>query len=175
MRALTFTGFLKKYVQDLSACNSTGVFKLTQEAVQDNPRLREPLFLYALNTNKLELLLKASRNTPLEQPYRELAQAYPLEPMLTALATKDARLPPGYLKVWRSYMAQRQKPKSDLEVKALVRKRVLEEQRRRGFSTYRLGKELGLNPGNLGAWLQGDDRKVSLPTAKAVLEKAQQL
>ena len=53
MRELTFEGFLRRYVRELSAQDTLDVSKLAQEAQQEKPRLREPLFLYAMETGKL--------------------------------------------------------------------------------------------------------------------------
>ena len=47
MRKLTFEGFLKQYVAELSGVQTASVHKLAA-CLNENPRLKEPLFLYAL-------------------------------------------------------------------------------------------------------------------------------
>ena len=51
MRKLTFEGFLKQYVAELSGVETASVHKLA-DRMAENPRLKEPLFLYALAFNK---------------------------------------------------------------------------------------------------------------------------
>lgn len=129
MRALTFLGFLKSYVRELSLSHSTGVRVLAKEAVERNPRLRELLYLYALLTGQIGLLQKSVRG-------RGLAAAY-------------VGLPDDPAEMERHLQAER------------------------GVSNYRLYTSLGLNPGNLNAWLKhGDGREASLQTARAVFEQA---
>lgn len=50
MRELTFRGFLAQYVKQLSAEKTNSLYKLAAEAGSSNPRLREPLLLYAVYT-----------------------------------------------------------------------------------------------------------------------------
>ena len=57
MRKLTFEGFLKQYVADLSGVQTASIHKLA-DCSQDNPRLKEPLFLYALAFDKVDWLLR---------------------------------------------------------------------------------------------------------------------
>ena len=44
MRKLTFEGFLKQYVAELSEVQTASVHKLA-DRMAENPRLKEPLFL----------------------------------------------------------------------------------------------------------------------------------
>ena len=69
MRELTFRGFLKQYVFSLSSLNTYGLYKLTAEAATTNPRLREPLFLYALFSDKSDVLLQATKDYNLKKVY----------------------------------------------------------------------------------------------------------
>ena len=62
MRKLTFEGFLKQYVAELSGVQTASVHKLA-DRMAENPRLKEPLFLYALAFNKVELLLRYTANS----------------------------------------------------------------------------------------------------------------
>ena len=60
MRELTFRGFLTQYVKQLSAQETNSLYKLAAEASSNNPRLREPLFLYAVYSQKQDVLLQAT-------------------------------------------------------------------------------------------------------------------
>ena len=57
MRKLTFEGFLKQYVVELSGVQTASVHKLA-DCMTENPRLKEPLFLYALAFDKVDWLLR---------------------------------------------------------------------------------------------------------------------
>ena len=53
MRKLTFEGFLKQYVAELSGIQTVSVHKLA-DCMTENPRLKEPLFLYVLTFDKVD-------------------------------------------------------------------------------------------------------------------------
>ena len=57
MRKLTFEGFLKQYVAELAGMQTASVHKLA-DCLNENPRLKEPLFLYALAFDKVDWLLR---------------------------------------------------------------------------------------------------------------------
>lgn len=61
MRKLSFEGFLKQYVVELSGVQTTNVHKLA-DCLCENPRMKEPLFLYALTFDKVNLLLRYTMN-----------------------------------------------------------------------------------------------------------------
>ena len=102
MRKLTFEGFLKQYVAELSGVQTASVHKLA-DRMAENPRLKEPLFLYALAFNKVELLLRYTANSTIAAEYEQLSNLYSLEQMLVLLEKQSSELSEGYLKVWRSY------------------------------------------------------------------------
>ena len=168
MRELTFSGFLTEYVRSLSKAGTASVFALAREAAGDNPRLREPLFLYALACGKKELLLRAAKRFGLEEFYK---------PALSVLSESDIEtvfekglLPDGYKKVWRSYLAKKNSRCTDDETKELMRSRIIRLQKERNVTNYRLYTDLKMNPGNLNAWLKhGDGNKISLDRARDVL------
>ena len=171
MRELTFVGFLRRYVRDLSISGTNSVSKLTAEAAGDNPRLREPLLLYALFSGKEASLLRSAEGTALEKLYSSVLDRYNKEQMLHAFLTCDPELPSAYHKVWRSYMAQKNRKDTDAQTKELMRQRILAMQADKGVSNYRIYKELDLNPGNINDWLKnGAGEKVSLATARRAFE-----
>ena len=83
MRKLTFEGFLKQYVAELSGVQTASVHKLA-DRMAENPRLKEPLFLYALAFNKVELLLRYTANSTIATEYEQLSNRYSLAQMLAA-------------------------------------------------------------------------------------------
>ena len=76
MRDLTFRGYLTQYVRQLAAEETNSLYKLAAEACSNNPRLREPLFLYAVYTQKEKVLLQATKEPTLYMEYERLAALY---------------------------------------------------------------------------------------------------
>jgi len=80
MRKLTFEGFLKQYVAELSGVQTASVHKLA-DCMAENPRLKEPLFLYALTFDKVDLLLRYTANSAVAAEYEQLSNRYSLAQM----------------------------------------------------------------------------------------------
>ncbi|MBO4831174.1 MAG: transcriptional regulator [Oscillospiraceae bacterium] len=170
MRQLTFPGFMARYVRGLSANNSGAIYALSREALRDNPRLREPLYLYALSTGREKVLLKAVRGTALRKEYEQMSALYSYEDLLEAFKTTPEKLPEGYRKVWMSFVSAAERTDRDSRVKALIRDRVNSLREEKHVSVYNISKNLDLNNSNLNDWLKNDTPgKVSLKTARAVL------
>ena len=170
MRELSFSGFLKQYLPTLSDLNTFSVRKLMQ-ASQTNPRLREPLFLYALETGKTDLMEQyAAPNSC----FTTWCQSYSKNQMQNALAQEDPSVPENFHKVWRSYQSVKNRVQRDNHTKSLMRSKILRLQKEKHLTTYRMYSALQMNPGNMNAWLKhGDDGKVSLESARKVLHFAQ--
>ena len=169
MRELTFKGFLTQYVRQLSKSDTNSLYKLAAEAGSDNPRLREPLLLYALYSGKQAVLLQAAKNPELYVEYKKML-AYGVEEMTQLLESKSPLLPAEYHKVWRSFQSQKNSGQADDHTKELMRQKVRRLQDQCGVSNYRIYTDLKLNPGNVNAWLKhGVADKVSLDTARRTL------
>ena len=130
MRKLTFEGFLKQYVAELSGIQTASVHKLA-DRMAENPRLKEPLFLYALAFNKVELLLRYTANSTIAAEYEQLSNRYSLAQMRLFLEKQSLELPEGYLKVWRNYCSVRDAALADNDTKELIHRRVLELQQKK--------------------------------------------
>ena len=171
MRELTFSGFLKSYVGFLSANGTHSIARLSQEAAETNPRLREPLLLYALWTNKAEVLRRSIVKYGLQEYYDSLLD---LDQKQVELLLCEGVMPAEYQKVWNSYQRRHYRYATDNDTKALMRNKILSLQEKKQLSNYRIYTDLHLNPGNLNAWLKhGDCGKVSLKTARSVLRYAE--
>ena len=171
MRELTFTGFLSRYVRELSLSGTNAISRLAREAAEENCRLREPLVLYALFTGRIPLLRKSIRNDQLKRHAESILGRYDRERMLQALKEEDHGLPAEYRKVWRSYLAVKNRKGTEARTKEVTRQRILSMQREKGVSNYRIYKTLGLNPGNINDWLKnGAGEKVSMETASKVFD-----
>ena len=172
MRKLTFEGFLKQYVAELSDVQTASIHKLAV-CLQENPRLKEPLYLYALTFDKVNLLLRYTESNDCFAEYERISNSYPLEQMLMLLENQSAELPEGYLKVWRSYCSVRDAVLADNDTKELIHRRVLELQQKKKLTNYRLYTDLKLNPGNVNAWLKhNDSSKMSLDCARQIYKYA---
>ena len=174
MRKLTFLGFLKSYLKQLSRQNTLNIRKLVREATTDNLRLREPLFLYALESGKMEILLYACAGTALEKPFQTLANKYDINSMRIDLANDSASLDERFLKVWWSYQSLLYQQRGENHTKKLIRSKILRLQKEKRVSNYRLFTDLGINPGNANAWLKhGHHQKISLECARRILQYLQ--
>lgn len=170
MRALTFSGFLAQYVKQLAAEETNSLYKLAAEAGSNNPRLREPLLLYAVYTQKEKVLLKATKEPKLRMEYQRMVTLYSADMMTELFEQASPKLPAEYHKVWRSYQSRRNRGQADEHTKELMRQKVKRLQAQKGVTNYRIYTDLKLNPGNLNAWLKhGDAEKVSLETARRTL------
>lgn len=173
MRRLTFLGFLARYTRDLSYAGTNNIRELAREAAERNPRLREPLLLYALYSGKENHMLKEAERNGMG-PFYDPVLPFLLPDKMTDALEKDL-LPNEYTKVWRSYLAKRDWLDADNGTKELIREKVLELQTERHVSNYRIYTDLHLNPGNVNAWLKhGDNSKISLGTARRVLDYLRQ-
>lgn len=172
MRKLTFEGFLKQYVAELSGVQTASVHKLA-DCLRENPRLKEPLYLYALAYGKMNLLLRYTKDTVHLAEYERLSSSCPLKQMLTLLENQSPELPEGYLKVWRSYCSVRDAVLADNDTKELIHRRVVEIQQKKHLTNYRIYADLKLNPGNVNAWLKhNDSSKMSLDCARQIYKYA---
>jgi hypothetical protein len=175
MRKLSFTGFLKQYVAYLAADDTQDIAKLVGLAANGHSRVTEPLFLLAIMTDRLPLLLDAAKDTPLADVYSKLANLFPTpELLLGALKNQDPRLSLQYQKVYQSYLSQIARPDIDRQASLLMRDKAMNMMREKSVSNYRVYTDLGLNPGNINAFLKNADAtKVSRKTARAILEYVQ--
>ena len=171
MRRLTFAGYLKSYVPSLAGVNSQAMSRLA-DRMQQRPRLVEPLLLLATVTNRTDELARHLDNRPnLLAELHLLGELASEDELETALANEDPRLRPEYTKAWRSYVARRDAGERDARLKQVARERVLEMEATKGVTRYRMAKDLGLNPGNLHAFLsQGNMSKLALERAYELVD-----
>lgn len=167
MRELTFRGYLTRYVRQLSKQNTLSITKLAEEATSDNPRLAEPLMLYALICGKQDALIKATAS---DLRYTAILQNQSADSIMEHLRKHSPTLPDEFHKVWSSYQSVKNRYKADEHTKQLMRKKILRMQAAYGITNYRIYSALEINPGNLNAWLKHDlGKKVGLDTARAAL------
>lgn len=169
MRTLTFKSFLSSYLKELSAQGTSAPFRLAKE-LDTPPRLLAPLCLYAVQALTKEQLDRLRQKHP--QIDREFSQNRFLcesaDTLGSSLEALEAMNP--YRKCWNSYLCARDKKQSELHTKQLMVQKIKALQTQYGITNYRVYKSLGLNPGNVNAFLTHEDcTKVSLGTAREIL------
>lgn len=171
MRQLTFSGFLDSYVRYLSGESTLALARLVS-LLPSEPRLAEPLLLWATVTGRSERLARLlAGNEELLAELRQVVSLWEAGRLEDALSSEDSRLRPEYAKAWRSYVARRDAPARDSRLKLEARERILALESEKDVSRYRMAKDLGLNPGNLHAFLaQGDPKKLALEKAYRLVE-----
>ncbi len=171
MRRLTFPGFLRSYVKALSGEDTLALPRLTALS-ETEARLVEPLLLWAAATGRagrLDGLLEGRR--ALQMELQALVRLQSTGRLESELADAGCSLRPEYSKVWHSYVVRRDASNRDKELRLKVRERVLELESQKGVTRYRMAKDLGLNPGNLHAFMSlGDPTKLSLDRVVDLVE-----
>lgn len=166
MRPLTFRGYLDTTVRDVARRQTRSLAELAAIA-RRRPALIEPLFLWAAKTNRATRLSDLFEGRPALQA--ELARLTALERtggLEATLESRDPGLRDEYVDVWRAYVDRRDVKKHDDEMKLQARNRVLALEANKHVTRYRMAKDLGLNPGNLHAFLaHGNPKKISLKRA----------
>lgn len=172
MRELTFQGFLKNYIKELSISNSLDSNKLVLE-IQKNPRLKEPLYLYSIVSNRQSRLKQLLENNV---DYNNILRMLINHNLYDLLDSNKSNLGNEYIKVWKSYLSKRNKPQSINHTKGLILNKVNENKKLKNISNYRIYTDLKLNHGNINAWLKnGECDKVSLETARKVLKYVEEV
>jgi len=170
MQKLTFHRYLERYVRSLSYGNTNSIYKLVKE-LNENPRLEEPLFLYALCFSKADLLLKASSESPVYTKYAGLLKVYSWDDIYKYLIEEDKKLEDGYHKVYKNFFTKYKMSDTLNDVKQLKYDRIKKLQDKRKISNYRIYTDLMLNQGNINAFLKnGDVSKVSSKTVERIIE-----
>lgn len=132
----------------------------------------EPLLLLAVvegRAEQVDRLLKLDET--LHSELLMLDRLQRADELESALDSGEPPLRVEYIKVWRSFTSRRDANSRDEELKLLARERALRLEETRGVTRYRMAKDLGLNPGNLHAFLaQGNVKKLSLDRAYQLVD-----
>ena len=167
----TLKGFLEEYCRELSGLDTMSLRKLVA-AAEGNARLVEPLFALAAVQGKAGYLVRISESEWFHDDYEDLARKLVKHGSLEALLSSDDA-PARYAAVLEAFRAQGDALAADRRINGLMRQRIAEALTRRGITRYRMCKDLDLNPGNVYAYLAGDDAKVSKETARRMLAYAE--
>ena len=172
MNRLTLKGFLRGYVRELVGLQTDNLRKLCAAVETDSPAAAEALMAFAGTQGKEGYLASLAVGSWMEKGYSIAAEAIQAcGSVETYLASPMA--PERYRKVWGAYVAKRDAIQVDRRVVSLMRDKTLAALRSSHMSVYRLCKDLGLNEGNVYAYLNaGDTSKVSRATARRIMEHA---
>lgn len=140
---LTFLGFLRQYVKELSGKNTLSIKKLAV-CCSSFPKPREQLFLYAVFSGQLQTLhraLQAESNEPLQKLCDDFGSIVTLD----MLQQKDEILPERMCRVWTSYVSVRDRTATENHLKELIRKEIISFLSNKKVSVYQVCKDLELN------------------------------
>ena len=168
---LTFKGFLKLYCQELAGEKTLNYRRLVALANGDAPRVAEPLLLLALEEGKEDYLRNLVHGMRMSHEYEEVCDVVGRHRGALVEALEEGVLPRRYQNVWKAFLAKKYAVEADRRVIQLMRDKVLEAMDAGGITVYGLCKALGLNKGNVYAYLNGGDAtKVSRLTARRIYE-----
>lgn len=176
MRELTFCGFLKKYLQDLSGQNGENLRILAKKADSGNPRLKEPLVLYAYFTKEEETAKRQFVNSSLYEEFCDFSKKYKNKEEAIEYLSQKAQTD-NYRKVYKSYVSKRDKYKSEAALKKYIREEILLELKNKGVSAYSvaMAKNLKLNKSNFYSFLRGKVDCITLSSAYNVLKNLKEI
>lgn len=169
---LTFKGFLRLYCRELTGLRTDNLRKLRDSVATTMPAAAEALMVFAAMQDKARYLADISQGTWMEDSYAQMAELLD-DPEEVSFFLQSPEAPPRYRAVWSAYVARRYAIAGERLVIAGIREQTLQAMKGRDMTVYRLCKDLGLNKGNIYAFLRkGDDTKVSQGTAQRILEYA---
>lgn len=167
----SFKGFLQEYCNELSGLRTANLRKLIA-ATNQNARLVEPLFALAAVQRKTDYLISLSIGYWFQDDYQILADKLSkFDSIESFLSSEEA--PARYSSVLEAFHAQGDTLAADRRINSLMRPKITDAFKSKNVTRYRLCKDLGLNLGNVYAYLAGDDTKVSKATARRMLNYLQ--
>lgn len=159
MRKLTFITFLERYIYDLTKDISLNIHKLLT-LHNDNHRIREVTILYAVFSNKKEILMKYLNDEKEKQLINKLSKKNYLD---------DAFDEYNFKKIWNSYLNTVNRCKYNNDIKSKIRNKIVSLMKTKNITNYRVYKDLRLNQGNINDFLKNNSgEKVSLDTVKKI-------
>ena len=171
MRRPNFKGWVSRELLYLSAEKTLSIRRLALLAQTDLPRLRERLVLYAIATNQTERLMSfLYREDVITElaTIRRLTEGFDFD---DPDCSKHLYLPARYRKALLSYKAAYQNIDTRNASKMLRWQKSVDLQKNKGISTTQICEALGLNLGNISAYLKhADINRVSLGKATDIMK-----
>ncbi|MCL1848040.1 MAG: hypothetical protein FWF91_08810 [Coriobacteriia bacterium] len=171
MSRLTFVGWLKLELVRMSGGRATSLHKLAIQAQEDNPRLAEPLLLFAMETGAAARLMSYISDRQIEGEYREILELCRNGSILELEEDEESNLPWSYQKLlsnWRSAEGKAQRIENS---KRLRLERSLQLMKEKHVTNAQVYQALRLNPGNTNAYLKHrDTSKLSLENTTRIMK-----
>lgn len=167
---LTFKGFLKGYCRELTGLETSSLRKLLSAVLGDAPAAAEAVMVFAAAQGKAKYLCDLAEGTRVEGLYATFLERLEACGSLELALTADD-MDQRFRKVWFAYLSKKEAIKADRRVISLMRTKTLEALGRANTTIYALCGQLGLNRGNVYAYLNGGDvSKVSRQTARRIMD-----
>ena len=157
---LTFEGYVKHCLEEKTGIKTASIQRLVSLALSNND-IMELVFIFAIQRNKKYHLMSQVWNTPLEPEYRAALRVLGEEGSLEVFL-QSKRTPVSYRRIYTDFLHYPTK----LAAQKKAEGKDIERLR------HRVCTDLGLNPGNIYAYLAGNTDKVSLKTAQAICDYA---
>lgn len=171
MRRPNFKGWVTRELAYLSGENTLNLRRLAFLAQDKEPRLWERLALYTLATGQTERLKSFLYRDELVEELDTLAGEAGGFDYNNPDGIESLEMPLRYKKALLSYKAAYQKIDSRNESKKLRLKKIVELQKKKGISTAQVCRALGLDAGNVSAYLKkAEIDRISLENATAILK-----
>jgi hypothetical protein len=171
MSKLTFAGWLKIQINHMSDTSTLSLSNLAQIADESQPRLYPFILCYAIETNAVKHLFKCVSDKDILTEYEAVARISNGKSLVALSQTKRKKLPWSYNKLLASWDAAYNMPKTVNDSKKLRWRTSKKLQNDKRISNACVYKALGLNKGNVNAYLKyGDTSKVSLDNATAIMK-----
>ncbi|MDR1184544.1 MAG: hypothetical protein LBK67_07085 [Coriobacteriales bacterium] len=171
MSEITLVGWLKSELTRMSGQNTLNICKLATLAKNENPRLYEPLLIYAMETGALDRLLFCIEDEKRKEEYLRVAGLCGDCGIVALTEYEIKSLPWDYRKLlltWKAVEGKRQRIERS---KRLRLERTQKLQKLKAVSNVQIYRTLNLNPGNTNAYLKhGDLSKLSLNNATRIMK-----
>ena len=157
LKAISFEGFLLKYLKDLSGENTSSIRKLANE-VGKCPRLREPLILYCYFFVERTTAKRLLYNSDLYTDFLRFVDRFPnFEDAMTFLQENELSND-AFAKVYHSYWCYANRTSIDNQLKQKMLENIQKLQKEKNISTNELlnCEALELNKENFRNFLRGD-------------------
>lgn len=157
----------------LSGLERFSLRMLAAMAQGSHARLVEPLFLYCYTAGRLASLRELLYQGDIAEEYQHVEDLLVGQDLFALVLSEKAAeiLPAAYAKHLVSYAAAYHRQDTDAESKRLRQQRCISLQLQKGISTAVLCKALGLDPGNVCAFLKhGDLGRLTLNDATALMK-----